>query len=202
VVIDENTLKTSYTNWLQTLADITGLDETQYRHIIEVSVLRDKLQKAIGDEVPRVAEHAHARHILVETEDEAKQVIERLKKGEDFAALAQELSKDTGSGAEGGDLGFVPQGRFVKSVDDAVSTLPIGQISDPIQSDFGWHVIEVLERDERELSPGDYQQKQRSAYTDWLQEARAAADVQDFWTAQKAPRDNPPSFPTLPPPAQ
>ncbi|MCL4296585.1 MAG: peptidylprolyl isomerase [Anaerolineae bacterium] len=207
VIIDENTLKTSYANWVKTLADNTGLDETQYRRIIQATVLKDKLQKAIGDEVPKQAEQAHARHILVETEEEAKKVIERLKNGEDFATLAEELSKDTGSGAVGGDLGFVPQGRFVESVDKAVFSLPIGQVSEPIQSDFGWHVIEVLEREERELSPTDYRQSQRQAYNDWLTEVRAAANVQDFWTVEKVPKDAVPTAlpaPIVPsaPPAQ
>lgn len=198
VVLDENTLKTNYTNWLTTLANATGLDETQYRQIIGATVLKDKLQKAIGDETPKMAEQARARHILVETEEEAKAVIERLDKGEDFAVLAEELSTDTGSGAQGGDLGFVPRGRFVEVVDEAVFTLPIGEISEPIQSDFGWHVIEVLEREERELSPTDYRTAQRQAYNDWLTEARAGANVQDFWTAQKVPRDNGPTIPTVP----
>ncbi len=200
VVIAEDTLKTDYTNWLKTLADNTGLDETQYRQIIQANVLKDKLQQAIGDEVSQMAEQAHARHILVETEDEAKKVIERLNKGEDFEALAEELSKDSGSASQGGDLGFVPRGRFVKPVDDAVFSLSIGQVSEPIETDFGWHVIEVLERGERELSPTDYRQNQRQAYNDWLTEARAAANVQDFWTVQKVPKDNAPAFAT--PPAQ
>jgi peptidyl-prolyl cis-trans isomerase C len=198
VVLDDNTLSTNYTNWLITLADNTGLDETQYRQIIQAGVLKRKLQEAIGDETPKEAEQAHARHILVETEEEARQVIERLNKGEEFAELAKELSKDPGSSANGGDLGFVPQGRFVEAVDEAVFTLPIGQISEPIESDFGWHIIEVLEREQRELSPIDYRQSQRQAYNDWLTEARAAADVQDFWTVQKIPADNVPTFATLP----
>jgi hypothetical protein len=65
-------------------------------------------------------------------------------------------------------------------------------------------VIEVLEREERELPPSDYLQSQRLAYNDWLQKAREAANVQDFWTAQKVPRESQLSLPTptLPPPAQ
>jgi peptidyl-prolyl cis-trans isomerase D len=203
VVIDETKLTTDYATWLKTLADVTGLDETQYRQIIQASVLKGKLQKAIGEEVPQMAEQAHARHILVETEDEAKQVIERLNKGEDFAELAQELSKDTTSRAEGGDLGFVPRGRFVKVIDDAVFSLPLNKVSEPTQSDFGWHIVEVLEREERELSPTDYVQAQRQAYSDWLQKARTEANVQDFWTAQKVPKDSPPVLATpLPVPPQ
>ena len=195
-VIDENTLKTEYTNWLKILEDNLGIDETQYHQIIRAAVLKDKLQKALGEEVPKIAEQAHARHILVETEDEAKSVIERLKKGEDFAELAKELSKDTTSGVEGGDLGFVPQGRFVEPIDKAVFSLPIGQVSEPIQSDFGWHVVEVLEREERELSPADYQQSQGLAYNNWLKDARAAANIQEFWTIDKAPQDDAPLFQT------
>jgi peptidyl-prolyl cis-trans isomerase C len=131
---------------------------------------------------------------LVETEDEAKKVVERLKKGEDFAALAKELSKDTGSAAQGGDLGFVPSGSFVEAVDKAVFSLSIGQISDPVQSDFGWHVIEVLEREERELSAADYSRSQRKAYSDWLTSARTAANIQDVWSAEKAPKADPSIF--------
>jgi parvulin-like peptidyl-prolyl isomerase len=195
-IIDENTLKTDYTNWLNTLATQVGLDETQYRQIMAASVLKEKLREALGNEVPKSAEQAHARHILVETEEEATKVVERLKAGEDFAELAKELSKDPGSATEGGDLGFVPRGRFVGPVDEAVFSLPIGQVSDPIQTEFGWHVIEVLEREERELSPSDYSFTQRQAYSNWLSDARAAANIQDFWSIDKAPEADPSIFQT------
>jgi parvulin-like peptidyl-prolyl isomerase len=189
-ILDENSLKTNYANWLTTLANQVGMNETQYRQVIRTSLLKQKVQDALGAEVPTSAEQAHARHILLETEDEAKKVIERLQAGEDFAALAKELSKDPGSGAEGGDLGFVPRGRFVAPVDEAVFTLPLNQISDPIKSDFGWHVIEVLEREERELEPLDYSRSQRQAYADWLKDARAAANIQDYWSTTKVPKDS------------
>lgn len=195
-IIGVDKLKTDYTDWLKVLGEQAGLDEAQYRQYFKVNLLKQKLQEALGKDVPQSAEQAHARHILVETEDEAKKVVERLNKGEDFAALAKELSKDTGSAAEGGDLGFVPQGRFVKPIDDAVFSLPLNQISEPIQSEFGWHVLEVLEREERELSPLDYRRNQRQAYTDWVTEARTAANIQDFWTEQKVPADRVSAFAT------
>ncbi len=189
-VIDEGTLSTEYTNWLNVLAENVDVDEAAYRQIVRTLVLRDKLQKALGDEVPTFAEQAHARHILVATEEEAKEVFERLAAGEDFADLAAELSTDPGSAAQGGDLGFVPRGRFVAPVDEAVFTLPIGEISEPVQTDFGWHIIEVLEREERELSPVDYRQSQRLAFSEWLDNTRTEADIQDFWTLDKAPEDS------------
>ena len=136
-----------------------------------------------------MAEQSHARHILVETEEEANEVIERLEAGEDFADLAEELSLDTTSGVQGGDLGFVPAGSFVAAVDEAVFTLPIGEISEPIETQFGWHIVEVLEREERELSPADYRQRQSQAYNDWLSSARMETNIEDLWTSDKAPAD-------------
>ena len=188
-VIGNDTLGTEYTNWLNTLAENTDVDEATYRQIMRTVVLRDKLLEALGEEIPTAEEQAHARHILVETEDEAQAIIERLEAGEDFADLAAELSTDPGSAANGGDLGFVPRGRFVDPVDEAVFTLPIGEVSEPIQSQFGWHIVEVLEREVRDLSPQDYLQRQRLALSEWLSDARVEADIEDFWTVDKAPPD-------------
>lgn len=188
-VIDQTTLATQYTNWLNTLSERTDTDEAEYREITRLALLREKLAEALGDEVPRLAEHARARHILVETEEEINVVLERLEAGEDFSDLAQELSTDQGSALNGGDLGFTPRGRYVPAIDEAVFTLPIGQISEPLETQFGWHVVEVLEREERELSPLDYSQSQRQAFTDWLAEAREGAEIENFWSPDRAPED-------------
>ena len=189
-VIDKNALNTQYTEWLNILAENADVGEAEFRQIERASILKDKVQEAIGSEAPTSAEQSHARHILVETEEEANEVIERLKAGEDFAELAKELSIDPGSGAKGGDLGFVPRGRFVAPIDEAVFTLPIGQVGEPIESEYGWHVIEVLEREERELSPSDYRINQRLTYNEWLTKARAEAAIEDFWSVEKVPEDS------------
>lgn len=189
-IVDTETLADQYRQWLDTLAQEVGLDEAEYRQLIQKTILQDKVRETIGDELPRFAEQVRARHILVETEDEAKEVIERLEAGEDFADLAAELSQDTGSAASGGDLGFAARGRYVTPVEDAVFTLPVGQISDPIETQFGWHIIEVLEREmERELSPADYSRSQLTAYDTWLNNALNSADIEDLWSADKAPPD-------------
>jgi peptidyl-prolyl cis-trans isomerase C len=84
------------------------------------------------------------RHILVDKEDEAKAIIEQLKKGADFATLAKEKSKDPGSKDNGGDLDWGPAGRYVKPFADAVTSQPKGQVSQtPVKTDFGYHVIRV-----------------------------------------------------------
>jgi parvulin-like peptidyl-prolyl isomerase len=188
-IISSTDLSTAYTVWAANITTQTGLTEVQYREFIRKEILQTKLAEALGNEVPRIAEQANARHILVKTEDEAKAVIKRLEAGEDFAALAKELSLDTGSAENGGELGFVPKGRIVAPVENALFSLPIGQISEPVETQFGWHVIEVLAREDRELTPGDYSQQQRAAFTTWLSTARAAATIEDSWTQDKAPAD-------------
>lgn len=84
-----------------------------------------------------------AAHILVETEDEAKDIKKQLDEGADFAALAGEKSKDPASGANGGALGWFAAEQMVAPFAEAVKAMEKGAISDPVQSDFGWHVIRL-----------------------------------------------------------
>ena len=98
----------------------------------------------------RVAEfepqlQVRARHILVEKQEQARDIIKRLAKGEDFAKLAKGHSKDAGAEA-GGDLGYFGKGDMVKPFDEAVFALEVKKISEPVQTQFGWHVIEVIEK--------------------------------------------------------
>lgn len=86
-----------------------------------------------------------ARHILVDTEKEAADLKSRIDAGEDFAELAKEYSKD-GSAAQGGDLGFFGKGRMVQPFEDAAFALKVGEVSDPVKTQFGYHLIKVEER--------------------------------------------------------
>ena len=86
-----------------------------------------------------------ARRILVPTEAEAKKVAERLKNGEDFVAVAKEVSKDPGS--DGSELGFIRRGQLLlQPVEDAVFTLKVGQISEPVWTEQGWYVFKLEEK--------------------------------------------------------
>lgn len=91
-------------------------------------------------------EEARARHILVPTEEEAKAIAAKLKAGEDFAKLAKELSKDPGSGKDGGDLGYFSKDRMVKEFSDAAFAMKPGEVSAPVKSQFGWHLIKLEDR--------------------------------------------------------
>lgn len=129
-------------------------------------------------------EEVRARHILVESEDEAKKIVDRLKGGEDFAKVAGELSKDPGSGKEGGDLGFFTKERMVPEFAEAAFAMKPGELSVPVKSQFGWHVIKLEERRKRPLPTLD-QVKDRlrqalagKAQTEFLRKLRDSAKVE------------------------
>jgi peptidyl-prolyl cis-trans isomerase SurA len=106
-------------------------------------------------------QQTRARHILVQpseirSDSEAQAIIEdvraRLEQGEDFAELAREFSDDPGSALSGGDLGWVSPGQMVPAFDERMAVTDVGEISDPFRSRFGWHVLEVLERRDEDMS--------------------------------------------------
>lgn len=108
-------------------------------------------------------------HILVKTKDEADAIETRLKGGEDFAAIAKAVSIDKGSGAKGGDLGCNPKGVFVPEFDSVASTLPVNQLSDPVQTQYGFHIILVKERKEAKFE--DAREQARAALNAETQDA-------------------------------
>ena len=111
------------------------------------TAVSDKDVKKFYDENLKPQSEVHARHILVETDTQAKDVITKLKGGADFAQLAKEVSKDPGS--DGGDLGYITKDQVVAEFGDAAFKLDKGKISDPVKSQFGWHVIKVEDKRER-----------------------------------------------------
>jgi peptidyl-prolyl cis-trans isomerase C len=100
-------------------------------------------------------EEVHARHILVDKKEDAEDIEAKLKGGADFAQLAKDKSKDTGSAPNGGDLGFFAKGQMVKEFEDAVWVLKPGDVSPPVQTQFGWHVIKLEEKRVRPAPPFD-----------------------------------------------
>ena len=88
-----------------------------------------------------MADKIKCSHILVKKQSEAMAVLERLKKGESFANLARELSVDRGSGKKGGDLGLFGRGVMVKPFEDVAFKLNKGEISQPVKTEFGYHII-------------------------------------------------------------
>jgi peptidyl-prolyl cis-trans isomerase C len=136
----------------------------------------DAMHKVYDEAVKQVPaeEEVHARHILVGTEDEAKAIEDQLKKGADFAALAKEKSKDPGA-ADGGDLGYFTKDQMVPEFADAAFKLDKGQISDPVHTQFGWHVIKIEDKRTKPTPTFDQVKAQLSNYV----EHRAQAELVD-----------------------
>ncbi len=174
----QNTFATAQASFVE-----GGVTEEQYGAIFEIELLRQKLFDIVTADTPREEEQVWARHILVTTEAEARVIIERLKNGEDFGMLATELSQDTGSGAKGGDLGWFGKGQMVAPFEEAAFSLGIGEISEPIQSDFGWHIIQVINRATLPLTDSQYEQARETAFDDFLTKLREEAEVTiyDYW---------------------
>jgi peptidyl-prolyl cis-trans isomerase C len=131
-------------------------------------------KKIYDDKISKMepTQEVHARHILVGSEDEAKEVKKRVAGGEDFAAVATEMSKD--KNAEGGDLGFFARGQMLKPFEDAAFALDVGEISDPVQTKFGWHIIKVEEK--RDQKPPSFDDV-KAAITTQLVAQKAQAVV-------------------------
>jgi peptidyl-prolyl cis-trans isomerase C len=124
-----------------------ALMETLLQDAGKAAMTDDAMHKVYDEAIKQTPneQEVHARHILVATEGEAKDIAAQLKGGADFAKLAKEKSKDPGA-AEGGDLGYFTKDQMVPEFAEAAFKLEKGQISDPIKTQFGWHVIQVEDK--------------------------------------------------------
>lgn len=134
-----------------------------YRYVLYLSKLEynfatsdiEVTEDDVREYYERLQEEIHARHILVKEKETAEEIIERYNNGEEFAALAEEYGTD-GTAKNGGTLGYFTAGKMVKPFEDAVYALEVGEISEPVQTDFGWHVIFVEDRRENETEIGEF----------------------------------------------
>ncbi|WP_353095176.1 peptidylprolyl isomerase [Tissierella praeacuta] len=122
-------------------------------------------------------EQVRARHILVDTEEEANEVLGKLKSGGDFAELAKEYSKDTSNKESGGELGFFSKGKMVPEFEETAFKLKVNEISEPIKTDFGYHIIEVEEK--KEAKEANYEENKDSIKNILLEEK--IPTVYDEW---------------------
>jgi peptidyl-prolyl cis-trans isomerase C len=139
----------------------------------------EEATKAIGEE-----KEVRARHVLVEKEDEAKAILADLKKGGDFIVIAKEKSKDPGSKDNGGDLGYFTKDQMVPEFAEAAFKLDKDQLSDPIKTQFGWHVIKVEDKRSRQAPEFEKVKDQveqyvvRKAQSDLVTKLRSEAKVE------------------------
>jgi peptidyl-prolyl cis-trans isomerase C len=139
-------------------------------------------------------EEVRARHILVETEDEAKNLLDQIKGGADFATLAKEKSKDPGA-AEGGDLGYFTKDQMVPEFADVAFKMYPGQLSNPVKTQFGWHIIKVEDKRAKQPPEFDKVKDQIEAYlarksqTEFIGKLRQSAKIERLDKPSEQPKN-------------
>jgi peptidyl-prolyl cis-trans isomerase C len=151
----------------------------------KAAMTEDALKQTYSDAVKSMGgqEEVRARHILVENEDEAKAIAEQLKGGADFATLAKEKSKDPGA-TDGGDLGYFTKDQMVPEFADVAFKMYPGQLSNPVKSQFGWHIIKV--EDKRTKQPPEFEKVKdqieayvaRKAQSEFVAKLRQTAKIE------------------------
>jgi len=165
----------------------SGLTPSSLRQQLRIDLITSAVRDRVTASVEREAEQIHVRHMLVSDQDAAQSALERLRQGQDFAVVARDVSEDGTTRASGGDLGFLPRGVMPPAFEEAAFALEPGEISDLVRSDFGFHIIQVVEIEpEHPVSDELWPVVQQRVFENWLAERRAEVSI----------RRNPPTAPS------
>jgi parvulin-like peptidyl-prolyl isomerase len=176
-----------------------GVDEAYLKGLIRIQILREKLNEELAAGItPPTQEEVWARHILIRPDEtaedqeaakadalaRAEELMAEIMEGGDFGDLAREFSDDTGSGAQGGDLGWFTRGMMVPPFEEAAFGAEVGELVGPVESQFGYHIIQVLGKEDRPADQSLYDNLVLTALTDILNQYKEEAEIvflQDDW---------------------
>lgn len=178
----------AYADYLATLRQQAGLGESDFRALVRAELLRQELEKALQADIPARALHFYVKHIHVPDRESALGALGRIGAGESFEDVAREVSTDTSTKDQGGDLGWTPVGLMSAGVDDRARTLEPAEVSEPVVGRQGFHILKgVAEPTELPVEGRDRQQLEAQAYPNWLEQARREANVQRLLTPELIP---------------
>lgn len=165
----------------------------------KASATQEAMRKVYEDAARQLAgqKEVRARHILVKTEEEAKAIADQIKKGADFAELAKEKSEDS-SKSEGGDLGYFTEDQMVPEFAQVAFKMEKGQVSDPVKTQFGWHIIKVEDKRERQIPPFEQVKDQIETFVMRRTQSEILARLRQGATIERLDR---PATPAAPPAA-
>lgn len=174
-----------FDNFLESVK-VINFSEENLSHYITSIIYREKLIEAVSADLPREEEQVWARHILVETEDEAIDIYDQIMDGEDFAELAAEFSIDASNASRGGDLGWFRSETMVPEFSTVAFETAIGEVSEPFATSFGFHIIQVIGHEDRPLSASAFNQLKLIEFSNWLAEKVTESDivVEDYWASR------------------
>lgn len=178
--------------------DLAHMSLSDYKRLVaRPSLARQKVEGHFREQVGQSAEQVHAAHILVGTSELANRIYEELQSEPDrFAAIAQEQSIDEATAPNGGDLGWFPHGVMTAPFEEVAFSLAPGDISEPFETEFGWHIVRVIDRDDnRPLTDTQITNVTQSLQSQWLEEQHATMDI----SSSADPTPTPPAREFVPP---
>ena len=166
--------------WKKWLGD-NGYTEDELRATMHDTLLTSRMRDRVTGDLTTAVPQVHARHILVATEDEANQLLVRLRNGEDFAGLAKQYSLDKSSSDDGGDLGWFAQEELTEPGLAAVAfQLKVGQIAGPVKTSVGYDILQTLETDNKVIDPVKRAQIAQVRFENWLNALSASAKIESY----------------------
>ena len=197
-IVTEDQFKQDYNQFLTDLKQKTGLDEGFYRERKKAELMYNRFrQQAIAAaSIPATTLQVRARQIVVDTEDDAKKVVGRLKAGESFEAVAKEVSKDTATKDQGGDLGYFAQGDKDPQLEKAAFSQTVNAIGDPFKINDQWYILQVTEAPtQRPISETDRQSREQQAFDAFLSNLQSQATIERNFRDDVIPSEitNPPT---------
>jgi parvulin-like peptidyl-prolyl isomerase len=183
-----------YQDAIANLSEEYGISESDLKRGFEDHLYSGKILDVITKDIECTQEQVWALHILIDEEVLAKNIKTRLDEGEDWSLMATTYSTDTSNKDKGGDLGWFGQGVMVPEFEQAAFKLEVGETSEPIETDFGFHIIRILGHEERPLTEDACQSIRSEKFQEWLAELRENSNIiiNEFWT------DVAPTEPSLP----
>lgn len=165
----------TYASWEAFLA-ANGLSEAYFQRLVQDIELLERLAEIQAPE--REVEHAYVKHILVEDEATGQEVLDKLDQGQEWDALAAEYSLDTGNKDQGGNLGWFPRGVMVPAFEEAAFTLPVSSTSELVGTDFGYHILWVMDRALRPMDDATWDRAKGQAFEEWFNTQRTQAEIE------------------------
>jgi|ADurb_H2B_02_Slu_FD_contig_71_707413_length_2028_multi_2_in_0_out_0_1 hypothetical protein len=174
-----------------------GISQKQIEEIFRSNLFREKLMEDVTKDLLPEEEQVWVRHILVADQETAQEVIDKLDNGGNWTELASEYSTDTSNKDNGGDLGWIgPNDNFVEEFKQAAFALnKSGEISEPVETSFGWHVIQLVTKATNAIDASKFQQNKQVFFDDWLlnlRTSRTDIKIEDLW------KEITPTKPTVP----
>jgi peptidyl-prolyl cis-trans isomerase D len=153
-----------------------GVTDEVFYNLVEAQIYRQKLSDVLAEGIEKTEDQVWARHILVDDEETAQEVLDRLAEGEAFEDLATEYSTDPSAATNFGDLGWFNETTMVTEFSEAAFSAEVGDIVGPVESQFGFHIIEVLGHEMREMAQADLDYEVSIALADFISQLKAPAE--------------------------